>query len=202
MKIELSVKKQRFIDFIREHIEQYGHAPSFEELMLGLGFKSLGTVNWYVKSLEEDGVLKRSRGPNGKRALQLIEENEMTSILPLAGTIAAGYPLEAIEVPESIEVPLSYVRKDNYVLRVKGDSMIDDNIQDGDYVIIHKKEVVAPGSIIVAYVNEEATLKRYYPKTDHIELHPRNPEFNIINVFPDDTFRIGGELLYVFRKYD
>ncbi len=204
MQQNLSEKKQKFVNFIREYTQRHGQAPSFQEVMEALGFASLGTVNWYVKTLEKDGVLIRDRGPNGKRALRLPDDAEAGegSVLPLAGYIAAGYPLEAIEIPEYIEVPTSYRHPDNYVLRVRGDSMIDDHIQDGDYVIIRRREEVAPGRIVVAYVNGDATLKRYYPADDHIELHPRNPEYDIIHVLPDDEFRLGGELLYVFRKYE
>jgi len=199
----ISEKKRQFLEFIRDYMERHQQAPSFTELMEGLHFRSLGTVNWYVKTLEDEGYLRRSRGPNGKRALELTDKSgDDRSVLPLLGYIAAGYPLEAIDIPEEIEVPRSWQRSENYVLRVRGDSMIEDNIQDGDYVIIRRAASVPAGRIVVAYINGEATLKRYHPRADRIELHPRNPRYGIITVSPEDEFRLGGELLYVFRKYD
>ena len=102
---------------------------------------------------------------------------------------------------EMIEVPSSFVHPLNYVLRVKGDSMNGENIEDGDFVIIKKTNTAASGDPIVAYVNDEATLKKYYPAQDGIELHPQNPDYNIIHVSPNDDFRIGGIVLGVIRKY-
>lgn len=197
---QLSPKKQRFLDFIRRFTGEHDRAPTFHEIMEGLKIKSLGTVNWYVRELEKIGVLERGKY-NAKRALAVMDQpgdNE----LPLLGLIAAGYPLEAVENRETIEVPPSYIHPDNYVLKVKGDSMIDDHIEDGDYVIIRQKPEASPGQTVVAFVNGEATLKRYYPKKDGIELQPRNPEYDMIRVSPEDEFRIGGVVLAILRQYE
>ena len=199
MKIQLSPKKQLFLNFVQGFISDNGRVPTFKEIMDGLNIKSLGTINWYVNELESSGVLKRTRGYNGKRALSVEQQQDNT--LPLLGLIAAGYPLEAIENRELIEVPPSYIHPDNYVLKVKGDSLIEDNIQDGDYVIIRNKPDAEYGQTVVAFINNEATLKRYYPKPGGIELHPRNPEYDIIYVSPEDEFKIGGTVLFIFRKY-
>lgn len=202
----LSTKKQRFLQFIRDFSATHGIAPSFQEIISGLQLRSLGTVNWYVHELEKEGYLRRSRGRNGKRALELtgddpVAESRRTT-LPLLGTIAAGLPIEAIEVPESIEVPRSYLSPENYVLRVKGDSMIDDHIQDGDYVIIRQGDSANAGQTVVALINGEATLKRYYPCSGGIELQARNPDYPVIHVQAGDDFRLQGILLYVFRIYE
>jgi len=197
---QLTPKKQRFLDFIRSFSSDHDRAPTFHEIMEGLKMKSLGTVNWYVKELERIGVLERGKY-NAKRALSL--PDQMTNNeLPLLGLIAAGYPLEAVENRESIEVPLSYIHPDNYVLKVKGDSMIDDHIEDGDYVIIRQKPEASQGQTVVAFVNGEATLKRYYPKSNGVELHPRNPDYDVIRVSPEDEFRIGGVVLAILRQYE
>ena len=200
MSKKLSPKKQRFLDFIRRFHRDHDRAPTFHEIMEGLKIKSLGTVNWYVRELEKIGVLERGKY-NAKRALAVMDQpgdNE----LPLLGLIAAGYPLEAVENRETIEVPPSYIHPDNYVLKVKGDSMIGDHIEDGDYVIIRQKPEASPGQTVVAFVNGEATLKRYYPKNDGIELQPRNPEYDMIRVSPEDEFRIGGVVLAILRQYE
>ena len=199
----LSPKLKRFLDFIQRFTLNFDQAPSYEEIMAGLGFDSLGTVNWYVKTLEERGHLSRVKGPNGKRALTLIrkEHTTTTACLPLLGLIAAGEPIEALENPEVVDVPPSLLHPDNYVLQVKGDSMIDEQIQDGDFIVARKAKTARSGQIIVALVNGEATLKCYMPKPDCIELHPRNPNFPIIRVNSQDDFRINGVLLYSFRNY-
>ena len=162
--------------------------------------KSLGTVNWYVKELEKAGALERGKY-NAKRALS-VSNLPGGHKLPLLGLIAAGYPLEAVENRESIEVPLSYIHPDNYVLKVKGDSMIEDHIENGDYVIVRQKPEASSGQTVVAFVNGDATLKRYYPKKNGVELHPRNPDYDVIKVSAEDEFRIGGVVLAILRQYD
>ena len=200
----LSYKLRKFLDFIKHHTLKYDNAPSYEEIMDHLGFASLGTVNWYVKTLEEKGHLSRIKGPNGKRALILnhIEQTATTiSRLPLMGLIAAGEPIEALENPETVDVPQSLMHPDNYVLQVKGDSMIEEQIRDGDFIVAKKSSTARSGQIVVALINGEATLKCYVPKPNGIELHPRNPNYSIIKIDPLDDFRINGVLLYSFRNY-
>ena len=106
----------------------------------------------------------------------------MDNALPLLGLIAAGYPLEVFEDFELVEVPSSFVHPDNYVLKVNGPSMQDDGILDGDLVIIQKTETATNGDTVVAYVNDEATLKEYHQNQKRIELHPKNAEFDIIKI--------------------
>ena len=202
MQKPLSPNKQRFLNFIEAYIKKHGYSPSTSEIQKGLDIKSSGTVSWYVRELEREGHLMRNRGYSGKRALTLRKKENNSPVLPLLGVVAAGYPLEVFENRDELEVPPRYARADNYALKVRGDSMIDYHIQDGDYLIIRKSARANAGEIVVAYVNDEATLKRYYPKDDHIELHPGNENYEIIRVSPDDSFRIGGILLYSFRKYE
>jgi repressor LexA len=200
----LSPKLKIFLEFIQRFILRHGQSPSYEEIMFKLGFKSLGTVNWYVKTLEEQGYLSRVKGPNGKRALTLIHKEYATittARLPLLGLIAAGEPIEALENPEMVDVPPFLLHPDNYVLQVIGDSMIDEQIHDGDFIVAKKTNVARSGQIVVALINGEATLKCYVPKAEGIELHPKNPNFPIIKVNPQDNFYINGVLLYSFRNY-
>ena len=119
----------------------------------------------------------------------------------MLGLIAAGEPIEALENPQTIPVPAPFVHPDNFVLKVKGYSMIGDHINDGDYIIVRKSMEAQPGQIVVALINDEATLKRYQPTNNQIELHPRNPDYPIIKVSSEDRFQINGILLYSFREY-
>ena len=203
MKI-LSPKLKTFLEFIQRFILTHEQSPSYEEIMSKLGFKSLGTVNWYVNTLEKQGYLSRVKGPNGKRALTLVHREYATittARLPLLGLIAAGEPIEALENPEMMDVPPFLLHPDNYVLQVKGDSMIDEQIHDGDFIVAKKTKIASSGQIVVALINGEATLKCYVPKTDCIELHPKNSKFSIIKISPQDDFLINGVLLYSFRNY-
>ena len=200
----LSPKLKTFLEFVQRFTLIYGQSPSYEEIMFKLGFKSLGTVNWYVKTLEEQGYLSRVKGPNGKRALTLIHKEYATittARLPFLGLIAAGEPIEALENPEMVDVPPFLLHPDNYILQVKGDSMIDEQIHDGDFIVVKKTKIARSGQIVVALINGEATLKCYVPKAEGIELHPKNPNFPIIKVNPQDNFYINGVLLYSFRNY-
>ena len=196
----ISPKKQRFVDYIRDFTNDNNRPPTFVEIMSGLGIRSLGTVNWYVSELEKEDVIQRMKGKNGKRALSVLEQH-IQNRLPLLGLIAAGYPLEVFENTEYIDVPLQYIKPENYVLKVNGNSMIDDQIQNGDYIIVKKTDTAVNGDTVVALVNNEATLKRYYMKKKKVELHPQNPNFAIIHVNSSDTFQINGIVLAVFRKY-
>ena len=188
--INLSPKKQRFINYISDFTNTHDRPPTFVEIMAGLNILSLGTINWYVNELEKDGVLHRMRGKNGKRALSVLEMH-IDNRLPLLGLIAAGYPLEVFENTEYMAVPPQYIKPENYVLKV-----------NGDFVIIKRVETANNGDTVVALVNNEATLKRYYKRKNGIELHPQNTEFDIIRVNSEDEFQINGIVLAVFREYD
>ena len=196
----LSPKKQRFVDFIQNFTHDNNRPPTFVEIMGGLSIRSLGTINWYVNELEQEGVLQRMRGKNGKRALSLLEQH-INNRLPLLGLIAAGHPLEVFEDSEYMDVPPQYIKPENYVLKVNGNSMIDDQIRDGDYVIVKKTETANKGDTVVALVNNEATLKRYYLGDKGVELHPQNSDFDIMYVKPADDFQINGIVLAVLREY-
>ena len=196
----ISPKKQIFVDFIRDFTNDNSRPPTFVEIMSGLSIRSLGTINWYVNELEREGMLQRMRGKNGKRALSVLEQR-IQNRLPLLGLIAAGYPLDVFEDSEYINVPPQYLKPDNYVLKVNGNSMIDDQIRDGDYVIIKQTKTARNGDTVVALINYEATLKRYYVGYEGVELHPQNPDFNIIHVQPTDDFQINGLVLAVLREY-
>ena len=197
----LSPKKQKFVDYIKEFTSSNDRPPTFVEIMNGLNYSSLGTINWYIVELEKEGLIERVKGYNGKRALSVLEE-KMNNELPLLGMVSAGMPLEIFDNEEYIEVPKSLSSNGNYVLKVNGDSMQDDGILDGDFVVIKKIQIARPGETVVAIVNGEATLKRYYVGSNGIELHPRNSNYSVIDVKKEDDLIIQGKVLGVFREYN
>ncbi|OUW62632.1 MAG: repressor LexA [bacterium TMED198] len=198
--MNLSPKKRKFVEFIKGYTNSNGYPPTFVEIMKGMNIKSLGTINWYVNTLEGEGVIKRLKGFNGKRSISILE-SKIKNTLPLLGIIKAGYPLEAIEDRQDIEVPSIYQGNDMYVLRVSGDSMQEDGIIDGDHVVVRSQDTAQSRQNVVAYLNGEATLKTYIKSKNSIELHPRNSLYSIINVLPSDDFSIGGVVVGLFRSY-
>ena len=196
----LSPKKQKFIDYIIDFTEENQRPPTFVEIMNGLNFSSLGTVNWYIVELEKEGMIERVKGHNGKRALSLLEQ-KIDNQLPLLGLVAAGMPIENFDTFEMIDIPSQFNNKADFVLRVDGNSMIDDGILNGDYVILKKVQVAKPGDTVVALINGEATLKQYYIGSNGVELHPKNNNYSVINVSPDDDLYIQGLVVGIIREY-
>ncbi|MAZ61212.1 MAG: repressor LexA [Candidatus Marinimicrobia bacterium] len=197
----LSPKKQKFLDYIKSFISRNDRPPTFVEIMKGLKFNSLGTINWYIVQLESEGLIKRVKGSNGKRALSVLEKN-IGNKLPMLGLVAAGMPIEVFDNVEYVDVPSKYINDENYVLKVDGNSMIDDGILDGDYIVVKKSQIARAGDTVVAILNGEATLKKYYLGKNGVELHPRNRKYNIIFVSTDDQLYIQGQVLGVFREYN
>ena len=197
----LSPKKQKFLDFIKNFITSNDRPPTFVEIMKGLKFSSLGTINWYIVQLESEGLIKRVKGSNGKRALSILEKN-IDNRLPMLGLVAAGMPIEVFENIEYVDVPSKYINNENYVLKVDGNSMINDGILDGDYIVVKKSQIARAGDTVVAILNGEATLKRYYIGKKGVELHPRNKKYNTIHVTTEDELYIQGQVLGVFREYN
>ena len=196
----LSPKKQKFIDFIKGFTDSNNRPPTFIEIMKGLNFNSLGTVNWYIVELEKAGKIERVKGFNGKRALSILE-SKIQNQLPLLGVVSAGMPVDVYDHIEYINAPENYCQKDNFMLKVEGDSMIEDGILNGDYIIAKKIQVSKPGDTVIASINGEATLKRFYIGSNGIELHPRNSKYDIIYISEEDEFTIQGKLIAVIREY-
>lgn len=207
MKPALTKKQRKTLDFIITFIEQRGYSPSYREIANGLKLSSVATVAQHVDTLVEKGFLEK--GNNSARSLIPVEEvqasiNEPGIGLPILGLIAAGSPIETITGhQETLEVPAFMVgSKNSYVLQVKGQSMIDDGIHDGDYVVVQEKEVPSNGDTVVALVNNgEATLKRYYKEANRIRLQPANSTMEPIYVEPGTPIKIQGVLIGLIRKY-
>lgn len=194
----LTPKQKRILDFIESYLTANGYAPSQQEIARAFGFRSLGTVQNYLVRLEREGVL--SRDWNARRGTRPTLTKGNAIELPLAGLVAAGKPIEAVETPDTIEVPSSMVGGgDNIVLKVQGTSMIGDGILDGDYVVVRKQVQAENGQTVVAMIHGEATVKRFYRKGSRIELHPANPTMTPILVENEETFRIEGVVIGVIR---
>ena len=196
----LSPKKQKFIDFIKSFTDNNQRPPTFIEIMKGLNFHSLGTVNWYIVELEKAGKIERVKGFNGKRALSILE-SKIQNQLPLLGVVSAGNPVDVFDNIEYINAPEAYCQKNNFMLRVDGDSMIEDGILNGDYIIAKKIQIAQAGDTVIASIDGETTLKRFYIGSNGIELHPRNSKYNIIHVVEEEEFIIQGKLVAVIREY-
>ena len=201
-------KRQREIyEFIRQFIASKGYAPSIAEVGRHFHLTSPATVHKHLQNLAQKGLIKRSW--NRSRAIEIIPGADTVSAsaaggfaeLPLLGLIAAGLPLEAVADNETIPLPWSSGESNLYVLRVKGDSMIEDHIRDGDYVIVEGRQTAQNGETVVALLEgENATLKRFYREEDRIRLQPANPSMEPIFV-KEGELRIQGVVVGVLRKY-
>src|SRR5580700_8962734 len=204
----LTRRQKQVYDFLAHFVEEHGYSPSFEEIGDGLGLSSLATVHKHVSNLEQKGLLKRdynrSRSidllkPRGrmKRSLAgaaaVIAANGLT--LPLMGRIAAGRPLEAMENPETISLADFTRSKEVYVLQVTGESMQDEHILDGDYVLVEKADSSRDGEIVVALVDgTDATLKRIYRQGSKVRLQPSNSTMQPI-IVPAGSVRVQGRVI-------
>ena len=198
-------KRQRdLLEFVSQYMQKHGYAPTLAEICDGLGLRSPATVHEHIQNLIEKGVLKKTSGT--RRGLEVIDQKAIGWIpsaveLPLVGRIAAGQPIEAIEDhTSSIMAPPDMVGdKRCFVLQVKGDSMIEAAIMDGDYVVIQQQDTASNGDIVVALLNDSfATLKRYFKETDHIRLEPANSTMNPIR---SKNVTIKGKVIGVIRQY-
>ena len=198
----LTKKQKLVLDYIRNFVDENGHAPSYEEIAHGVGLSSPSTIHSHVEKLYHKGYLRKKW--NANRSIDLSEPKAQPDSveLPLAGRIAAGLPLEAIQDRETIAIPSDMLGKhDSYVLMVKGDSMQDDHVVDGDYVIIERRPSVRNGDMVVALVNNsEATLKRYRRKGGKIHLEPANPAYPVM-VYNETDVSIQGVVVGILRKY-
>ncbi|RJQ35534.1 transcriptional repressor LexA [Candidatus Parcubacteria bacterium] len=171
----LTKKQKEILDFVTQFIQSNQYAPSYREIAEYFGYSSTATVHEHLKSLEDKGLITSSQ--NAARSLEIVNHRFGKAIeLPLAGLITAGEPIEAIETNETIAVPQHLVRDENsYVLKVRGESMIEEGILDGDYVIVERNFYPKNGDVVVALLdNEYATLKKYYREKNRIRLQPAN----------------------------
>ena len=200
----LTKKQREVLDCIEGFVKDNGYTPSYREIAEQLGLSSPATVHQHIKTLCEKGII--NTGDHGAaRSIELVETGPMSPLaimLPLAGLITAGEPIEAVEQNEAMAIPADFVMDpmNSYILKVKGRSMIEDGIFDGDYVIVERNPSPKNGDIVVALLdNAYATLKRFYRESDHIRLQPANSTMQPIIVKGD--LNIQGIVRAVMRRF-
>jgi repressor LexA len=194
-------KQMQIYKFIKSYINEKSYPPSVREICAAVGLSSTSTVHGHLERLEKKGLIKRD--PTKPRTIEIVEKDvkkEMINI-PVLGTITAGLPILAEENIEDVfPLPIEHVRsnKELFMLHVKGDSMIEAGIHNGDLAIIEKTNYAENGSIVVALIDNEATLKRFFKEKDHIRLQPENSTMSPILV---DNCTIIGKLVGLYREY-
>src|SRR5215510_603744 len=201
--MHLTKRQKEILDFLTRHIERKGYAPTIEEIGEHFGLSSLATVHKHLTNLQDKGLIKRAW--NRSRALELVPTDVKVQAveLPLLGRVAAGTPIEAVAQTETIFVPEDMVgRKETYVLQVKGDSMIEEQIREGDYVIVENRRTARDGEMVIAHLeNENVTLKKLFREAGgRVRLQPANARMDPLYVNEDDL-RIQGVVIGVLRRY-
>ncbi len=200
--LPLTKRQREILDYLQDFIQQHGYAPSLEEIGRRFGLSSLATVHKHLTNLQEKGFIKRAW--NRSRSVEMIPTNTggRSIDLPLLGYVAAGAPIEAVATSETIAVPEEMVgRRDTYVLRVRGNSMIDEQICDGDFVIIEDRKTAQNGETVVALLGgSDVTLKKLYRENGRVRLQPANPTMQPIFIDADQV-QVQGVVVGVMRKY-
>lgn len=201
----LSDKQRKILEFLKQEIITKGYPPSVREICDAVGLKSTSTVHGYLERLEKKGLIRRD--PTKPRAIEILDDTtyvfkkELINV-PIVGRVTAGQPILAVEnIEDSFPIPAQYLHNNNndvFMLTVKGDSMIEAGILDGDLVIVEKKPTAQNGDIVVALIEDEATVKTFYKEKDHIRLQPENTDMDPIIVH-DVT--ILGKIIGVIRMF-
>lgn len=209
MPITLYRRQKQILSFLKQYIDKYGYSPTLGEIAEAMGVSSLATVHEHLQSLQTKGVIKRFEG--AVRGIEVLDQKfgpttQQGIELPILGYIAAGQPIMAYTDPDaSIKVAPSMIsgKKRSYVLQVKGDSMIEEGILDGDYVIIEEQVTASDGDIVVALLdNGLATLKRFFREIDKIRLEPANSSMQPIYVTDPNSMKIQGKCVGVIRRFN
>lgn len=197
----LTKRQKQLVDYLEKYIEEHEYAPTLAEIGEYFGLSSLATVHKHLHNLEQRGFIRRSH--NHSRALE-VTATARTRIrgIPLLGQVAAGAPIEAIEGQDTISVPDEFVRRGNtFCLRVRGESMIDEGIRDGDYIIVEERDAANNGETVVALLGNEATVKKYFREDGgRIRLQPANVTMDPIYAREQDL-KIRGVVVGLMRHY-
>ncbi len=198
----LTKRQKQLYDYLQGYIAAHGYAPTLEEIGAEFGLASPATVHKHLTNLEKKGAIRRQW--NYSRAIELVPQDGSSGAveLPMLGYVAAGRPIEAIESADTFTVPEQFVRRGRtFVLRVRGDSMIEDGICDGDYIVVEERTSPENGETVVALINGEATVKRFHrDKGGRVRLMPANAALQPILV-KDKDLSIRGVVVAVMRKY-
>src|SRR5688572_24854578 len=205
----VTAKQQRVFEFIRRYIESNQEAPTIAEIGRQFQMSSSASVHAILIALEREGLIKRT--PHVSRGIQIVEQQppppestDESNEIPLLGTVAAGQPIEAILSHDTVSVPRDMQgRGRTFALRVRGDSMIDENIQDGDIIVVTSQKTADNGQVVVALIDGAyATVKKFYREPEFIRLEPANPQFKPIFVKTPERIQIQGVVRGLIRKYD
>lgn len=206
-KRELTSRQRQILDFIRAEIHRRGFPPSVREIGEAVGLSSSSTVHSHLAALEAKGLVRRD--PSKPRALEVLDyrdteravDYENVQAVPLVGQVAAGAPILAAEnIEATLPLPASFAGEQTFVLRVKGESMIEAGILDGDYVVVKQQPTATNGEIVVAMLNEEATVKRFYRESGRVRLQPENRTMEPIFADEHADFAILGKVVALFRR--
>ena len=198
--MQLTKKQTRIYSYLEAYLRRKGRPPSYQEIQDYFGFRSLNSVVKHLKQLERKGYLESPWG-NQKRAFRLLPLRTTAATIPFLGRVAAGAPIEAVEMPESVEVPESLLAGgNNFALQVQGESMVDEGIRDGDVLIIRKQDHADNGQTVVAQIEGEATIKKFYQRDGRVELRPANEELKPL-VVPAEKVEILGVVIGLVRHY-
>ena len=198
--MQLTKQQTRVYSYLETYLRRKGRPPSYQEIQDYFGFRSLNSVVKHLKQLERKGYLESPWG-NQKRAFRLLPLRTTAATIPFLGRVAAGAPIEAVDIPEAVEVPESLLAGgNNFALQVQGESMIDEGIRDGDVLIIRKQDHADNGQTVVAQIEGEATIKKFYQRDGRVELRPANEELKPL-VVPAEKVEIIGVVVGLVRHY-
>lgn len=202
----ITAKQRRVYEFIKRYIESNDEPPTIAEIGKHFQISSSASVHGIITALEREGLIKKT--PNISRGIQIVKqsapEDEDRGEIPLLGTVAAGQPIEAILTHDMIDVPSDLQgRGRTFALRVRGDSMIEENIQDGDIIIVSSQQTADNGQMVVALIDGNyATVKKFYREPEFIRLEPANPQFKPIFIKTPERIQIQGIVTGLIRKYE
>lgn len=199
----LTKRQHEILKFIQDYISEHSYAPTLEDIKVRFNLRALSTVHKHLSSLAKKGAIKRQW--NQKRSIQIVKNVsfEQAVEVPLLGYVAAGSPIDVVTGNETISIPSDMLgHRDTYVLRVKGNSMIDEQIRDGDYIIVEARTDAENGDVVVALINNiAATVKKFYREPpDKIRLQPANPDMEPIILRGDEVI-VQGRVMGVLRKF-
>ncbi len=200
----LTKRQREMLDFIEGFVRFRGYSPSFEEIAENFGYRSLATVHEHLSNLQAKGYIRKNY--NESRSIELVEgELRISAVeLPLHGSVAAGQPIEVMDEQETVAVPEDMIAgslSEHYVLRVRGSSMIDEQIRDGDYVIVQSRDTAHNGEMVIALIDSEnATMKKFYREDERVRLQPANPALEPM-YFDPSRVTIQGVVIGVIRRY-
>lgn len=198
---ELSAKQQQILSYLKSEVQKKGYPPSVREICQAVGLKSTSTVHAHLSRLEKKGYIRRN--PTKPRAIEILDQTDKKDVVevPIVGTITAGTPILAVQnIEDTFPLPVNFLNYDTdvFMLRVKGESMIEAGIFDRDFILVRQQSSADNGDIIVALLEDSATVKTYYKEKDYIRLQPENATMSPIIT---KDVKVLGKVIGLFRKF-